>query len=807
MRTQAASACTYMLFIRAAATVALGWSHPRRNGMMAMVRVAGMPAAIGSALALLLGVLLVQWLPRLPPDWCLGLILLSAAGLYWRCPRWRGLACVLLGVAWAAWHGGMAMDARLPRSLEGRDFMVVGMIADLPQTRSDASRFRLRIEQATLDGKPVAWHGVATVSWYDDAPPLRPCSRWHLLLRLKRPRGYRNPGGSDSERTALERGTVAVGYVRKNAGNVRLTAPRWWCVDGIRDAIARGIAARVGDPHDVALLRAFSVGDTRGLQQRDWQVARANGVSHLIAISGFHVGVAAVFGVWLAALAYLLSPRLGLWLPRPQAQAAMALLTACIYSALAGFGLATVRTLLMIAVVALARCSRRGSSGAQSLALALLAILLVDPLAVLAAGFWLSFIGVSFLMLCLQGRGRGVCAFLHELSSGQLVMTVSLLPLTLWFFGQASLVGALSNLVAVPFVSFVIVPCALLGMLLLGLCPPLAASVFRLAGHLAHAQWWLLQQMAGWPGAQWYLPAVQPCALLLAILGAFWLFLPRGVPLRWLGLLLFLPLLAPPVLAPAEGAFQVWVLDVGQGLSVLLRTRGHALVYDAGARYPSGFDLGEAVVLPSIHALGITRLDMLMISHADNDHAGGARAVATAFPQAQRYAGVPEKMHLPMRQCLAGQAWQWDGVHFRVLSPTPDHLGGKGNDRSCVLLVEGRHDRLLFTGDISARVEPVVAASLDPGPAPVLLVPHHGSKTSSSAAFIAALQPSLALVSAGWRNRYGHPRPEVVQRYAKAGVSLLNTADNGAIAVDFPAAEAPHVTTRWRLHDRRYWRE
>ena len=255
-------------------------------------------------------------------------------------------------------------------------------------------------------------------------------------------------------------------------------------------------------------------------RSRDWEVARANGVSHLIAISGFHVGVAAVFGVWLTWLAHVLWPRLGLWLPRPQTQAAAAFVVAGVYSALAGFGLPTVRTLLMIAVVALARCSRRGSGGAQSLALAMIAILLADPLAVLSAGFWLSFVGVAFLMLCLQSRGRGLRAFLHELTAGQLVMTLGLLPLTMWFFGQASLVGALSNLIAVPVVSFLIVPCALFGMLLLGLCPPLAAPVLWLAARLAHAQWWLLEQMAHWPGAHWYLPALQPWALLLTVLGA-----------------------------------------------------------------------------------------------------------------------------------------------------------------------------------------------------------------------------------------------------------------------------------------------
>jgi competence protein ComEC len=760
--------------------------------------------ATQAAPALLAGVLAVQWLPVLPPAWLTILLLLPAAVVFWRWPRGRLPLCVCAGALWAMHIGATAMGARLPRVMEGRDFVVTGHIDELPLRREDATRFAFVADHVTLDGEPVPLHGRMMVSWYDETPPLQPCGRWRLLLRLKRPRGLLNPGTADGERMALQRRIVATGYVRGDPGNALLAST--WCIDGVREAIAQGIAARVRDPHDAALLQAFSVGDTRGLSQRDWEVARANGIPHLIAISGFHVGVAAVFGVWLVAALYLLRPGLALRLPRVQAQAAGALLAAGVYSALAGFGLPTVRTLLMIAVVALARCSRRGGHGAQSLALALVAILLFDPLAVLAAGFWLSFTGVALLMLCLQSRGRGLRAFLHELGAGQLLMTISLLPLTLWFFGEASLVGALSNLVAVPFVSFVIVPCALLGMLCLGLCPPLATPVLWLAAQLAHAQWWLLERMAAWPGAHWYLPQLAPWSLLLATLGALWLFLPRGVPLRALGLLLFLPLLWPPAPQPVAGTFEAWVLDVGQGLSVLLRTRDHTLLYDTGARYPSGFDLGEAAVLPAIHALGISRLDTLVVSHADNDHAGGAPAVVAAFPQARRYAGEPERMPMPMDACAAGQAWDWDGVRFRMLSPAPG-VTGKSNDRSCVLLVEGEGGSLLLTGDITAKVEPQVAAALGDGPAPVLLVPHHGSKTSSSADFIDAVDPSLAIVSAGWRNRFGHPKPEVMERYADAGVPVLNTADSGAIGVEFPVGAPARVSGRWRLRDPRYWRE
>jgi len=767
----------------------------------------GWPSVVTSALALLMGIAIVQWLPLLPPRWLMGVLAIAALIMAWRLPRVRALAVLMLGFAWAAWYGSTAMSARLPKDWEGQDFQVTGRVVGLAQTKAGATSVPFQIEQASRDGQAIAWHGRARISWYEQ-PSVQPepCSRWQLRLRLRRPRGTINPGGADSERSALARGIAAVGYVRDDPGNQRLSVATW-CLDRLRGSLADGIQSRVRNPHDAALLRAFTVGDTRGLEQHDWEVARANGISHLIAISGFHVGVAAVFGVWLCHALYWLWPSLAVRCPRVQAEAISALVTASAYGALAGLGMPTVRTMLMIGAFALARCSRRATGSGHALAMALMAILLVNPTAVLEAGFWLSFVGVAFLILCMNAKERGLRGFLRELTLGQIVMTVALLPLTMWFFGEASLVGAVSNLVAVPFVSFVIVPCALLGMLLLIICPPLATPLLRVAEWLTHAQWWLLEQTATWPGAHWYLPTVKPWALLLATLGAVWLFMPRGVPLRMLGALLFLPLLCPVRDLPAAGAFQAWVLDVGQGLAVVVRTRDHALVYDAGARYPSEYDLGAAVVIPSLYALGIDRLDMLMISHADNDHAGGAPAVAAAFPAARRYSGEPGRVRVPMAQCLAGQQWEWNGVRFRVLSPTTAMLNASANDHSCVLLVEGRAGRLLLTGDIAMDTEPSVAASLNAGSRPVLQVPHHGSKSSSSAEFITAVQPELAVVSAGWRNRFGHPRPEVMQRYAAAGVPVFNTAVDGAVQIDFPAAAPSYIAARWRLLERRYWRE
>ncbi|MEO7431196.1 MAG: DNA internalization-related competence protein ComEC/Rec2 [Dokdonella sp.] len=764
---------------------------------------------VATAIAMLAGVLAVHASPSLPPRWFDAIVGLSGIAAMFH-SRGRLVGCLLLGFAWCAIRANVALDARLPRDLEGLDFDVVGVVDDLPSARPDATRFTLRVEHAELDGAEVPLDGRVRLSWYEDVPAeLEACSRWQLHVRVKRPRGLINRGGFDSERSSLEKGIVAVGHVREVESNRRI-GRRGVCINGVREAISRAIGERVVDPHDAALLRAFSVGDTRGLDQDDWDVARANGIPHLIAISGFHVGVAAGFGALLISAVWWLFPALALRIAFPVAQTPAALATAVLYGFLAGGSLPTVRTVAMIAVVTLTRFGKRASGGPHALALALLAILLFDPLATLSAGFWLSFVGVAFLMLCLT-RGPGVMGFLRELTIGQLVMTVSLLPMTVWFFGQASLVGALSNLIAVPLISFVIVPLCLLGIVALLAWPTCATPLFIVASWCAHAQWWLLERMAAWPGAHWYLPDVAPWVLVSATVGAAWLFLPPAVPARALGLALFLPLLWPRLPIIDDGAFNATVIDVGQGLSVFVQTRNHSLLFDAGARYPSDFDLGEAAVLPTLRALGVGSLDAMMISHGDNDHAGGAVAVARAYPDAIIYAGEPGRTKVSSAQCRNGQSWSWDDVRFTVLNPLPQPLGvtkaSGDNDRSCVLLVEGTAGRLLLSGDISSRVEPAVAANVDSGAPLVLLVPHHGSKTSSSAGFLDALDPQFAVVSAGWRNRFGHPDPRVVERYSAAGIALSNTAIDGAITLGFPRDSPPRIATRERERQRRYWRE
>jgi competence protein ComEC len=780
----------------------------------------GLPAC---GLALLAGALLVQTLPQLPPrwlDWLLIFVVPAQAGIHFAL-RQKGhqrgpvisAALIFLAVAaaafgWTALRADMAMQSRLPHALEGRDLAVIGSIEGLPQAQPEATRFEFDVARASLDGETVPLRGKLRLSWYASrhgaVPDLQPCTRWRLRVRLKRPRALLNPGGFDFERSALQQRIVATGYVREDADNAPLSSAA--CVDRLRARISSAIAAALpNDPHAAHLLRALSVGDQRALAEPDWQVVRATGVSHLIAISGFHVGLAAIFAALLVRALWWLFPGLALRLPRPIAEAGIALPAAVAYGALAGFGLPTTRTLWMIGVVSFARILRRGGGMGEGLALALCAILVVDPLSVLSAGFWLSFAGVCFLAWTLA-RGSGWRGHLREIGLAPLLMTLALLPLTVWFFGQASLVGPLANLVAVPFISFVIVPLTLLASALLVAVPSLGVPLLHVCAWLADAQWWLLAKLAAWPAALHYFPQPAAGAFVLACIGAIWLLAPRGVPARAAAAMLFVPLLWPRIAPPRAGAFRAMIVDVGQGLSVLVRTHDHALLFDTGARYPSGFDLGEAAVVPSLHALGVDRLDTLIVSHGDNDHAGGAHAVLAAYPVAQAFGGEPDRGDVPLQQCEAGQHWNWDGVDFRVLSPVAP-VRVHGNDAGCVLLVGGAGGRLLLPADTTAKVESAIAASVPVGAPLVLVAPHHGSKTSSSADYLRALHPLFAIASAGYRNRFGHPAAAVLARYRQLGIPLSATFDTGAVRIAFPADAPPRIVSEERVRQDRYWRE
>lgn len=753
--------------------------------------------------ALLAGICTIIFSPRLlPQGW--GVAAAAFGILLWVLPsRLRLLGAALFGLGWAAVHGHAGLAQQLPPGGPPVDHALHGRVISLPDHGPGGTRFRFRVDDdpampGELRGRDLAlgWYDGFRGAADDRRRTLQAGERWSLSVRARPPRGRVNPGGFDAEGYALRQRVAGSGYVREPAQAHPLAEPSGlpaWR-ERMADAIARAVK---GDGR--RFVQALALGDTRGLSQADWDDLRALGVTHLVAISGFHVGVVAGVAAVLAGGLWRCLPMVGLYVPRPMGAAAAAVAGAALYAAAAGFALPTVRTVLMIAVVAAARCSRRRATVAQSLSLAALAMLVFDPLAVLAPGFWLSFAGVLWLIWCLPGRET---SWLRGFLGAQGVATVALLPLTVALFGQASRAGPLVNLVAIPWWTMVVVPLALLGTALEALLEGAGRWPWQLAAWCFEASWWLFGHAARSELSLWWLPQANRWALISAVFGVFWLLLPRGSGGRVPALLLCLPLLWPARHGPGEGEVELLVMDVGQGLAVAVRTRRHTLLYDTGPGADDGFDAGERIVVPTLRALGQGRLDRIMISHDHRDHTGGLRGVRRSFPGATLQA-PPGALRGRAVACHAGQSWQWDGVTFRVLHPPPD-TPQSTNDSSCVLRIETGQGAVLLAGDIEKRSEALLvqhAGALLAAEA--VVVPHHGSASSSTPAWVAAVAPRLAIVSAGHRNRFGHPRAEVVARWQAVGAEVLNTSESGAVRV-WLGREGLQVREQ-RVFERRWW--
>jgi competence protein ComEC len=756
------------------------------------------PFGITIAAGLLAGTGAGLLLPGLPPWPLLATAFAAGIGLWWRGDGARRIAgAVLLGYGLSGLHAAATLAGQLPMAWEQRDAIVSGAVVGLPVSEPRRTRFLFRVDADAAQPRPLRGR-LLRLAWYDDDPSARAAiasgSRWRFPLRLRAPHGLRNPGGGDGEKQAFAQRIAGSGYLRDPALARRLAPPRG--LDAWRETMSSRISGSVAQPSS-RFVRALALGDTRGLGERDWELLRACGLTHLVAISGFHVGLVAGFLALVAAATWRCLPALGRWLPRAHAAAVAGLVGAAAYTAIAGFALPTVRTSLMIAVVVAASLCRRPQRASEALAMAVITMLLIDPLALLGAGFWLSFVGVAWLLWCLPHAARRPW---HDFLSAQGVATIGLLPLTVALFGQASLAGPLANLVAVPWWSLVVVPLALSGTALDAVRAGWGAWAWRLSAQAFDLSWPLFEWLGSSALALLWLPEGRWFALPLALAGAFWLLLPRGVPGKSLALLLWLPLLWPQRDLPRAGEFELEVIDVGQGLSVLVRTSRHALLYDMGPAIRDGFDAGERAVVPALHGLGVRSLDAAIVSHGDNDHAGGWPAVERQFPAARVFA--PAGSPTPAtRRCMAGRTWQWDGVRFRMLHPTP-YFPYLKNESSCVLRIAGAHGSALLTGDIGEVVEAMLLRrDADALRSDVVLVPHHGSGGSSAPAFIAATGARHALVSSGAGNRFGHPRPEVVQRWCRAGAEVIDTAESGALRVGLGAGGVV-IEQRRRTHPR-----
>ena len=846
-----------------------------------------------------LGVIVLQQQAALPVwrEW-LVLLLISGGALAWACwclrgqrsctaawcasawwygIRWRvytGWCAVLLaaacvGFGYAAWRAEMRLALSLPTAWEGRDLEVQGAIRGLPSRDEKGARFLFDVDSVA---EPIE-HFPRTIqlAWIDQKGPppplLEPGARWRLTVRLKRPHSNANYGVRDAEAGLLARNVRATGYVNAPAtarrldgyaGGLGVSVDRW------RAALRARIDTVLADAPHRGIVVALAVGAQDGVSAADWLLMRATGTSHLVAISGLHIGFVAGLAGWLAGALWRRSGLVGrnwpLRIPAQLVAVTAGTMFAALHAALAGFNVPAQRALWMAGVVALAFVSGRSVAPSWVLAWALGLVLLLDPWAPVSAGFWLSFCAVAAILYAMSGRprvradergdgagvgpgvdpdagggggggsagvgaasgqatthfstrmlrvvcarGRALIERMRSAAHVQFAVTIALAPLTIYWFSQIPLIGPLANAFAIPWVSLLVTPAVLAGV---ALPMPVDAYAFRAAHALLELLVAGLQMLSGPGWTLWRLPQPNGWVLAVAAVGVVWCLAPRGWPLRWAAPLTWLPLLLPPPPGPPSGSFRLTALDIGQGSSILVETTHHALLFDAGPG-PESTHAGERVVVPYLQANGVHTLDTMVISHEDSDHSGGAPAVLQGVEVRQLLGGLVPSNALWDKaravgadtvRCAAGQHWQWDGVDFSILWPDPGPLSGNPNAHCCVLRVSiaGSGESpghttgspaapsvsALLAADIEAPVERILLArDRSALPAQILVVPHHGSKTSSTEPFLDSIEPLVAVFQVGYRNRFHHPNPGVFERYLGRHIELTRSDTDGAVQI------------------------
>jgi len=731
---------------------------------------------------------------------------------------WQAAMCAMLAFAMTGLRASHFAGQHLLPTLEGQDLMLTGIVADMPQAFALGERFRFAPERAVADGQTVRVPGLIDLAWYaaeadsrDDSGARRPASsrqasaprageRWQFMVRLKAVHGSANPHGFDHELWQWEQGVQASGYVRNGVHDpvpIRLDARAGYPLARWREQVRQRIVDKVADPQGSGLIAALVVGDQGAIDREDWQVFRATGVAHLVSISGLHITMFA----WLAAVAvgwlWRRSGWLCLRLPATQAALLGGIALALLYALFSGLGVPAQRTILMLACVGLLRLLGLRWPWPSVWLAACGVVVLIDPWALLQAGFWLSFVAVGILFATEfkaespydKKLTRYFYVFFHE----QWTITLALAPLSLLLFGQVSLVGIAANALAIPWVTLVVTPAAMLGVLIPGL--------WELAAWAGTSMLVLLRWMADLPWAVWSVAQAPAWAAAAALLGGVMLALRLPWTLRLMGVPLLIPVLSWQVPSPSSGTFDVLAADVGQGSAILVRTARHALLFDAGPRYGQDSDAGQRVLAPLLRALGV-QLDMLVLSHQDSDHIGGAHAVMAMQPRAALLSSFDHPSSAA-ELCHAGQHWRWDGVDFRVIHPLSDRAprSKTTNASSCVLHISNGQAAALLTGDIEVAQEARLISST-PLKADLMVVPHHGSKTSSSAAFLEAVDPGVAIVQSGYRNRFGHPDPTVLTRYRERNILVLDTPHCGAVTWRSGAAA---LASCQRQQFPRYW--
>ena len=769
-----------------------------------------------SALAFLFGASLTQYWVHLPAKWILlGIGLCGVVGLilalYTHKRFIAYFAFVLLGWVWLFWSAGSVLQQHFPENWIGKTVLIQGRIISEPVRMKAREKFIVAVNQLIYQQQTITLQQPQRVllNWYRAPEQLSPeyGSHWQLSVRLKKGWGHANPGSFDFEKRLLSQKISYVGYVVNTANNQQKMQPAFWKkLSVLRILLQNKLQMALGADQASQLLLAMLVGQRSNLSPATWQLLQATGTSHLMAISGLHVGMIAGIVGLIAFRLWRFSARLCLLLPAPFAAALFSLLAATGYSALSGFALPTIRALLMLVFFIMALLYQRRFMPWQAFSFALWGILLFAPLSILTVGFWLSFAAVASIVYAFKGYEKK--SKIRQILRIQWVISLLLAPLTLWFFSSVSLVGFVANLVAIPWVGFIVLPLGFLGFALLFVSPMWGAFCLRWASMLLHYLYQYLSWLSHFSLAQWVHPITHVMVLMSTLIGIIWLLFTKWGAWRWAGLLWLLPLFYVPLSkTPAQGTFDFTLLDVGQGLASVIRTQHHVLVYDTGPRYSDTNNAGLSVIIPYMRAKGLRSVSRIIVSHGDIDHSGGLNSLVQFVPVGDVLSGEPKRLLVNSQPCVAGQHWQWDGVSFDILSPAKQIHSSVKNDNSCVLKVSNAYGAILLTGDIERKTELFLVKTLPKQlKSDVLVVPHHGSLTSSSATFIQAVAPKFALFPVGYQNRFGFPKQAILTRFVASGVKSYLSWQCGALDLSFDANFKGEIPDCYRRKNAVYWR-
>jgi competence protein ComEC len=757
---------------------------------------------LAGTLAFIAGIYCLMQLSWLPSLW----IMITLPLLFLLTRFFSGFRLVLLfliGFCWALFRAGLELEHSLDLNIENNDVIIRGVISSVPEIYDDHIRFLIDTKEITsLKGKSFHSPGIIRLSWYRNKNTIEPGEIWQLRVKLKRPYGFMNPGGFDYEAWMFRQGIKATGYVKFDTHNQKTDMTHAYFIQKLRYKLAHQLKQSMDKPL-LGLVLALSLGDRNQLEAEQWKVFTKTGTNHLIAISGLHLGLIAGFIYFLASFIwsqfYFLTQRI----PAPLFASLMAFAGAFLYALLSGFALPAQRALIMIAVFLMALFSARQILIIYVICIAVILVLVWDPFAIIAADFYLSFMAVIFILYISRFRINKY----HNLTRWirlQCLLNIALCPILIFWFKQVPLYSVLANVIAIPVIGFLVVPLTLIALILLFPLPEIAQFLYRLIDKINEQHWAYLEFLSQQNNAVVPVAAANLFSLILAIVGVSILLMPKGLPVRWLGILYIMPLLFPLNQKLKQDEFDFVLLDAGQGLATVIQTREHTLIYDTGARFSERFNIGDAVLKPYLRYRGNKQISILLISHGDNDHTGGAATIIENFKTSKILSSVPEKfIGQKTESCHMSLKWNWDGVDFEILHPQKETLF-TGNNASCVLKVSSKLGSVLLTGDIEKKAEKSLierySNKLD---VDILLVPHHGSRTSSTKEFISAVSPEYAFISAGYRNRFGLPKQDIITRYEVLGVKTFVSYKTGALSAKF--RDNGLQIDEFRTKNRRFW--